>query len=150
MIYKYYTSGEETSKEGVTLATSVYTDDGVFVAGIEDIESNFYHIREVTEEVYNGYVERMADPEQRGMYGVVNAEGRAAYLAWLEENKSVSGDDSPTIPHASLTDEQKALVTTFFNKLVEGNFISESEKIDLATILGCSDDVINVLRGLVP
>lgn len=147
MIYKYYTSGEETSKEGVTLATSIYTNEGVFVAGIEDIENKLYHIREVTKEVYDGYAERMGDPEQRGMYGVVNEVGRAAYLAWLEEkNQQSTEPDKPINTDPNLSPAQEALVTTFFNKLVQENFISESEISDLAVILGCPSKVITILR----
>ena len=143
MIYKYYTSGEETSKEGVTLASSVYTDEGVFVAGIEDIENNLYHAQEVTEEVYNQYIERMADPEQRGMYGVVNEVGRAAYLAWLEENSTTTTEDPPTM----LTPEQKALAASFFDKLVEGGFIQESDKLNLAIALNCHNNVLTALEN---
>lgn len=147
MIYKYYTSGEETSKEGVTLAVSVYTDDGAFVAGIEDIENKLYHIREVTKEVYDQYVERMADLQQRGMYGVVNEVGRAAYLAWLEGNNGQSTEpDKPINTDPNLSPAQEALVTTLFNKLVQENFISESEMSDLAVILGCPSKVVTILR----
>lgn len=83
-IYKYYSCGTESEKEGVTLAVNVHDDNGNFMAGVKDIEKHLYKVKEITKEQYDAYLARMKDPNQRGLFGVVNPTGRAKALAFTK------------------------------------------------------------------
>lgn len=86
MITKYYTCGSESEKEGLTLATAVFDDDGNLIAGF----TKLYKQKEITEEQYNAYKARLDDPnEPKGVpaRGLLNEQGIAALKAWEEEQK---------------------------------------------------------------
>lgn len=126
MIYKYYTIGTEQDKEGVTLATAVYDDEGTFIAGIQDIEINLYRATEVTQEVYESYLERMEDPDQRGLYGVVDATGKAAYDAYVQEKQEGSIVD-PSLPVSDYTSDQLNAIVAFIQHLIDASVIAQTD-----------------------
>ena len=86
MITKYYSCGSESEKEGLTLATATFDDDGNLIAGF----SKLYKQKEITKEEYDAYQARLDDPTQpKGVpaHGLLNAEGVAALKAWEEQEK---------------------------------------------------------------
>lgn len=86
MITKYYSCGSESEKEGLTLATATFDDDGNLIAGF----SKLYKQKEITKKEYDAYQARLDDPAQpKGVpaRGLLNAEGVAALKAWEEKMK---------------------------------------------------------------
>lgn len=84
MITKYYSCGSESEKEGLTLATATFDEEGNLVAGF----TKLYKQKEITKEQYDDYQRRLDNPnEPKGVpaRGLLNEQGVAALKAWEEE-----------------------------------------------------------------
>ena len=117
MITKYYSCGSESEKEGLTLATATFDDDGNLVAGF----TKLYKQKEITKEQYDEYQRRLNDPnEPKGIpaRGLLNEQGVAALKAWEEEQKQA---------WIAINEEKIALSVKKIKKLLALEIIEQSD-----------------------
>lgn len=88
MIYKYFTCGSMSEKEGLTLGRNCYYDDGSFGAGLRNWQGILYKPKEITREEYDNYVRMSVDPSvKKGTVGIVNDEGYEKYLRYIKNKE---------------------------------------------------------------
>lgn len=117
MVTKYYSCGSESEKEGLTLATATFDDDGNLVAGF----SKLYKQKEITKDQYDEYQRRLNDPnEPKGIpaRGLLNEQGVAALKAWEEEQKRA---------WIAINEEKIALSVKKIKKLLALEIIEQSD-----------------------
>ena len=89
MITKYFTEGLQSLKEGMTVFTCVYDDEGELLAGIPEPFKRF-KVKEITEEEYNNYLRQFEDPNiPKGVLGgIINEKGIADLKKFCEEEEA--------------------------------------------------------------
>ena len=84
MYYRYFTSGSESEKEGLTTVKFSYYDDGQLAVGVENLKS-IYKGKEISEEEYNEIQRKLNDPTTKVGFanGILNDEGAEKYRNWI-------------------------------------------------------------------
>lgn len=88
MYYRYFTSGSESEKEGLTTSKFSYYEDGQLAVGVSNLKS-LYKGKEITEEEYNKIKDRMNDPNTKFGFanGIINDEGLEKCKKYVKEMK---------------------------------------------------------------
>lgn len=87
MIIRYFSQGLMSLKEGMTLMTNTYDDDGELIAGVPEPEKMLFKCKEITKEEYDNYMRMFADPSvPKGFTGgILNEKGKEAYDKFLTD-----------------------------------------------------------------
>lgn len=88
MITKYFKEGLKSLKEGMTVFTCIYDDDGNLLSGIPEPFRRF-KVEEITEEQYNEIKRQIDDPSvEKGLAdGLINEKGKADMVKFFQEQK---------------------------------------------------------------
>lgn len=88
MYYRYFTSGSEDEKEGLTTVKFSYYDDGQLAVGVENLKS-IYKGREISQEEYDNIQEMIFHPDTKlGIAnGILSDIGFEKYNKYLEKLK---------------------------------------------------------------
>lgn len=95
MYYRYFTSGSEDEKEGLTTVKFSYYNDGQLAVGVENIKS-IYKGKEISKEEYDSIQERISNPDTRlGIAnGILSDVGFEKYKKYLDKLKREADEEN--------------------------------------------------------
>lgn len=123
---KYYTLGSRSEKEGLTLMTALFTEDGKPLIGY-DIEK-MYKVSEITEEEYKSLKAEMINPEMGRLGiagGLLDERGLAAVQAL--DNTLISGVNKMNF-------EKTSMLYAKFMKLEEMGISTVKDELELINL----------------